>query len=231
MSEQKAGFRGMLKLGLVLAIYSAFACVGLAFVYAGTTKIIAQRQADDQAAALKELFPEAESFNAISGISSNDPLVTIGITTTGSEGQSAEGNIENTGVFAAMKNGEVIGLALQTSRASYSGPIIVLVGVAKDGKISGVKILEHSDTPGLGANAASKTYFVDRDRGLRFYDQFTGKSVSDPFEPKLDVIAITAATITSKAVAASVKAAGEAALAWFAVNPNAFSTSSNGGGQ
>ena len=224
MSEQKAGFRGMLKLGAVLALYSAFACVGLAFVYAGTIKIIAQRQADDQAAALKELFPEADSFSAISGISSNDPLVTIG--TAPSE---PGGNNENTGAFAAVKNGEIIGLALEASRASYSGPIKVLVGVGTDGKISGVLILEHSDTPGLGANAASQTYYVDRARGIRFYDQFAGKSVSDPFEPKQDVIAITAATITSKAVAASVKAAGEAASAWLAASGGVQGT--QGGGQ
>jgi electron transport complex protein RnfG len=90
------------------------------------------------------------------------------------------------------------------------------VGVGADGKISGVKILEHSDTPGLGANADSKNYYVDRANGIHFYDQFAGKSASDPFEPKQDVIAITAATITSRAVAASVKAAAEAAMTWFA---------------
>ena len=199
------GFRGMLKLGVILAIYAACACVGLAFVYAGTIKIIAQRQLDDQEAALKELFPEADDFKSISGIKSADSMVTIG-----------DDDPDNTGVFAAMKSGGTIGLALRTSRASYGGPIKALVGVNADGKISGVKILEHTDTPGLGANAASKTYYVDRAKGIHFYDQFTGKSVNDPFEPKQDVIAITAATITSKAVAESVKAAGEAALAWFA---------------
>jgi len=40
--------------------------------------------------------------------------------------------------------------------------------------------------------------------------------VNEPFEVKGDVIAITAATITSRAVAESVKAAGEAASAWLA---------------
>jgi electron transport complex protein RnfG len=195
----------MLKLGLVLAVYAAFACVGLAFVYAGTSKIIAQRQKDDQEAALKELFPEADDFRAITGVVSANPMVIIGDESSG-----------DAGVFAAIKNGEAIGLALRTSRASYGGPIKALVGVAADGKISGVKILEHSDTPGLGANAASGNYYVDRAKGIHFYDQFAGKSVNDPFEPKQDVVAITAATITSRAVAESVKAAGEAASAWFA---------------
>ena len=197
----------MLKLGVILALYSSVACVGLAFVYAGTAKIIAVRQQADLDASLKELFPNADSFKAITDISSPDPAVMI-------EGDA--NNPNNSGAFAALKGSSVIGVALRTSRASYNGPIKVLVGVNADGRISGVKILEHSDTPGLGANAASPGYYVDRANGIRFYDQFAGKIVSDPFEPKKDVIAITAATITSRAVAASVKAAGQAASAWIA---------------
>ena len=203
--QKKNNFLGMIKLGAILALYSAVACVGLSFVYAGTIKIIAQRQLDDQEAALKELFPGANDFVQISDIKSADPLVTIG-----------DSDPDNTGVFAAIKDGNVIGLALRTSRGGYGGQIKVFVGVSTDGRISGVKILEHTETPGLGANAASNTYYVDRAKGTRFYDQFTGKNVNDPFEPKQDVIAITAATITSRAVAASVKAAGQAASAWFA---------------
>jgi len=200
MSGKKGGFAGMLKLGVVLALYAVAACVGLAFVYAGTEKVIAQRQRADLEESLSELFSEADDFKAISGLKSGDPTVTI----------------EEDGTFAAYKKGEVIGAVLRTSRASYNGAIKILVGVGINGKISGVKILEHSDTPGLGANAASASYYIDRAKGIHFYDQFTGKAVSDPFVPKNDVIAITAATITSRAVAASVKAAGEAALVWFA---------------
>jgi electron transport complex protein RnfG len=207
MSEQKSGFKGMLKLGVILALYSAAACVGLAFVYAGTANIIAERQQADMKAALNELFNDADEFKAISGLRSPDPTVTI---------EGDENDPENTGAFAALKNGVPIGMALKLSRFSYGGDIKLLVGVGADNKISGVKILEHSDTPGLGANAGSKTYYIDRTKGIHFYDQFAGKSVGDSFEPKQDVIAITAATVTSRAVAVSVKAAGEAASAWFA---------------
>jgi electron transport complex protein RnfG len=89
-----------------------------------------------------------------------------------------------------------------------------MVGVSRDNFITGVKILEHSDTPGLGANAASPSYFVDRAKGITFYGQFAGKKISDPFEVKKDVAAITASTITSRAVSNSVKAAGLAFSAW-----------------
>ena len=200
MSEKKDGIGGMLKLGLILALYASVACVGLAFVYAGTAKVIAQRQEADQDAALRELFPAADSFTPVQGIASSDPAVTI----------------EEGAVFAALKNGETIGVALRTSRAGYGGAVKILVGVGVGGKISGVKILEHTETPGLGANAGSANYYVDRAKGIHFYDQFAGKKVSDSFVPKQDVIAITAATVTSRAVAASVKAAGEAASAWLA---------------
>ena len=202
MSEHKAAARGMLKLGVILALYSTVACVGLAFIYTGTEKVIAQRLQADEVAALKELFPDADSFQPITGIKSPDPELMV--------------TIEEGGAFAVMKNGTATGVILRTSRAGYSGPIKILVGVNANGTIKGIKILENTDTPGLGLNAGSSSYYVDRPRGIRFYDQFRGKSVGDPFIPKEDVIAITAATITSRSVAESVKAAGEAAAAWFA---------------
>ena len=187
---------GMLKLGCTLAAYAAVACVMLAFVYAGTSKIIAGRVEADQQAALKEIFPDADSFEPVENVTSADPSVSI------------------INAYAAKRNGNVAGMALKLSRASYSGSIVLLAGVSVDKRITGVKIMEHSDTPGLGANAASPSYYVDRAKGITFYGQFAGKSVDDPFTVKGDVVAITASTITSRAVTAAVKAAGQAATKW-----------------
>ena len=196
--SQKTGFAGMAKLGLTLAVFAAAACVMLAFVHTGTAKIIAARQQADLETALKELFPDAESFNVVSDIHSPDASVAI---------ESA---------YVALKNGQTVGAALRLSRASYGGLIKIMTGVGADGRITGVKIMEHADTPGLGANAASPSYFVDRANGITFYGQFAGKSVSDPFEVKGDVAAITASTVTSRAVAGAVKAAGLGVAAWLA---------------
>jgi electron transport complex protein RnfG len=186
---------GIFKLGLILTLYAAAACVGLAFVYSATEKIIAQRQQTDLEAALRELFPGAESFTDITGsLASPDPSVSF----------AAQ--------YEVTQGGSIIGVAIRASGPSYGGPITILAGIGANGTISGVKILESSDTPGLGANAGSPSYFVDRARGITFYGQFTGKSVNDPFEVKNDVAAITASTITSRAIAQLVKAAGTAAL-------------------
>jgi len=198
----KTNILGMIKLGLILAAFAAAACVMLAFVYNGTKEIIEQRQQADLEAALKNLFPDADKFEKIDGISSPDKNVTF----------YKEVTIEES--YAAYKDGRITGAALRVSCASYSGQIKSLVGVSANGLITGVKILEHSDTPGLGANAMSPTYFVDRAKGLTFYGQFAGKKITDPFVVKEDVIAITASTITSRAVSASVKAAGLAFNSW-----------------
>jgi electron transport complex protein RnfG len=186
--------KNILKLGLTLAIFSTAACVLLAFVYTGTSQIITQRQEADLKAALGEFFPQADNFTEITGtVQSPDPAVTF------------------EAVYEARKDSRPIGAALRVSRGSYGGPLKALVGVNPDGRINGVRILEHQDTPGLGANAASPSYFVDRPRGITFTGQFAGKAASDPFEVKDDVAAITASTITSRAVADAVKAAGTAA--------------------
>ena len=187
----------MLKLGVTLAAFAATACVMLAFVYAGTKKIIDIREEADLQAALKDIFPEAQSFEPVEGIASHDHAVII---------KSA---------FKAVRDGKPSGMALILSRAGYAGPITMMVGVSAGGIITGVKILEHSETPGLGANAASKLYFVDH-VGITFYGQFAGKNANDSFNVHHDVIAITASTITSAAVASSVKAAGVAVIEWFA---------------
>ncbi|MDL2229854.1 FMN-binding protein [Treponema sp. OttesenSCG-928-L16] len=187
----------MFKLGIILALYATAACVGLAFVYSGTQRTIAEREQADLEMALKELFPGADRFEDISG--------TI---------PSTDGAVSFSSQYSAFKDGRVQGVAVRASAGSYGGPIIVLAGVGADGKISGVKILENPDTPGLGANASLPTYYVDRAKGTTFYGQFSGKSVGDPFEAKNDVAAITASTITSRAVSLAVKVSGEAAYAW-----------------
>ena len=192
----KRSFSGMLKLGFTLAAFAAVSCVMLAFVYNATSSIIEQRNKDSLDNTLKELFPDADAFEKIDKMTSPNAAVII---------ESA---------YAAIKNNETIGAAISLSSASYSGPIKTMVGVTAAGFISGVKVLEHSDTPGLGANAASPKYFVDRANGVTFYGQFKGKKITDSFLVKEDVIAITASTITSRAVSVSVKAAGIAANAW-----------------
>jgi electron transport complex protein RnfG len=166
-------------------------------VYTGTQQVITERQRADLEQSLKDLFPQGDQFKEISGaFASADPQVTF------------------KNQYLILQGDQPLGVAVRAVGSSYGGPITVLVGVTKEGTISGVKILENKDTPGLGANAANPSYFVDRRSGITFYGQFKGKSVQDKFQVKEDVVAITASTITSKAVTTVVKVASQAAYAW-----------------
>jgi electron transport complex protein RnfG len=197
-SPGKLAFPEMLKLGLILALYAAAACAGLALVYTATAERIAGQAQRDLETALGELFPGAGGFEDMSGAI-----------------KSPGGGIEFGDEYQILRGNEVIGLAIRATGSSYGGPLTALVGIGADGAVSGVKILEHKDTPGLGANAASPGYYVDKPRKITFYGQFAGKSTADPFEVKRDVQAVTASTITSRAVAGIVKAAALAAEGWF----------------
>lgn len=187
----------MLKLGCTLAFYATIACVGLAFVYSGTRTVIEERQEADLKAALADLFSGMDGFSDVTA-----------------EVESPANAIVFQTVYVVKKANVVLGLAVQATGPSYGGPIKVLTGVGVDGKITRVKILEHTDTPGLGANAASPTYYVDKVKKITFTGQFSGKSVSEPFEVKHDIAAITASTITSRGVANVVKASADAAATY-----------------
>jgi electron transport complex protein RnfG len=93
------------------------------------------------------------------------------------------------------------GKAVSVSPRGYSGPINMLVGVDRLGKLIGIMILNQTETPGLGANVSRPI----------FLNQFIGKTDKDPIEPKIDIDAITGATISSRAVCSGVKQALEKA--------------------
>jgi len=89
------------------------------------------------------------------------------------------------------------GWAVLVKPRGYGGPIEMLVGIDTQGRVTGVKILNHRETVGLGAK------IVDP----KFLNQFKGKTNADALEPKKDIEAITGATISSRAVCAGVKEA------------------------
>ncbi|MCH9693676.1 MAG: electron transport complex subunit RsxG [Gammaproteobacteria bacterium] len=51
-------------------------------------------------------------------------------------------------VYAADK--PVAALFVVTARDGYAGPIRLLIGIEMDGTVTGVRVLEHRETPGLG---------------------------------------------------------------------------------
>lgn len=73
-------------------------------------------------------------------------------------------------VIAAYKLGDD-GYAVETVVSGSQGSIDMMAGVAPDGSITGVSIVKHSETAGLGA-----VYADDTDKGVAFRESFKGLS-------------------------------------------------------
>jgi electron transport complex protein RnfG len=86
----------------------------------------------------------------------------------------------------------------------YRGPIELLVAVARDGRLIGVQVIRHNETPGLG------DAFESRD--VHWLDKFRGRSLTDPPTQRWtvrrdggDFDAFTGATITPRAIIKAVR--------------------------
>ena len=91
--------------------------------------------------------------------------------------------------------GKDLGAAVESTTGGFGGNLKVLVGFDPDGKILGYTLLEHAETPGLGAKADK--WFQKGEKG-----DIIGKNPKEPLTVSKDggqVDAITASTITSRA--------------------------------
>ncbi len=105
--------------------------------------------------------------------------------------------------------GKDLGAAVESTTGGFGGDLKVLVGFDIEGNILGYTILEHAETPGLGAKADK--WFQKDGKG-----NIIGKSPKEPLTVSKDggqVDAITASTITSRAFLLAVNNAYKAYMA------------------
>ncbi len=151
--------RDLIRLVLTLLIVTALAAALLAGANALTAPVIAQRQEEDYRSALKEYFPGMEDFK-------NEVL----------EQDSFDL------VYDAA--GEFLGVMASTGVQGYDGLISYNLAVDSEGKILGIRIVEHTETKGVG----------DVIEKPEFHRQFLGKSFLDPLQPGEDVDTVSGAT-------------------------------------
>jgi electron transport complex protein RnfG len=183
----------IIKPAVSLFVAAAITVAALSFVYNKTYDAIEKQKNKAQEEAMKELLPKANGFNEIE-------MEKTGSINAAYEGYYSANNLEKR---------EIIGYILKLSPSGYSGEIDFLAGVSvEEKKITGIRILRHSETPGLGALAVKEA----------FYGQFAGHALSPlrvtKSSPGSDEIqAITSATITSRAITNAVNEAIEWCLA------------------
>ena len=99
-------------------------------------------------------------------------------------------------IFEGYDGENLVGYTIKTVVNGYGGEIEFMTGISTEGKITGIKILNHGETPGLGANA-TKTYFTESFRNKSVDGEITASK--NP-SGDLEVQALTSATRTTDAI-------------------------------
>lgn len=103
-------------------------------------------------------------------------------------------------IYEAQVNGESAGYAITVSASGSQGTIEMMVGVDTEGTVTGVSIVSHSETSGIG------TKVMNNEDGV--LDQFKGKRAADgTLSVGTNVDAITGATVSTRGVTTGVNAA------------------------
>jgi electron transport complex protein RnfG len=169
---------------LILALTGVCVASGLmlAVVRGVTEAPINKARRAEKLAALNLVLPEHD----------NDPYA--------DRHQTADGELA---FHVAGRNGALAGVAFEVrSHNGYGGDVLLLVGVTCSNAVSGVVVLEQSETPGLGARIAD----------AEFISQFQYRNAVETYWCRLrqdspqagEIDAITGATISSRAVADAV---------------------------
>lgn len=134
----------------------------------------------------------------------NDPL-TDTLQISNPEALALLGTDNPVTFYRARKNKQPAGLIFTiTAPNGYSGDITMLMGVLPDDRISGVRVLKHKETPGLGDK-------IELNKNPWILE-FNGRNVRDDNDPRWavkkdggDFDQFTGATITPRAVVGAVK--------------------------
>lgn len=165
--------------GLILGAFCLGFGIVLAFSDHITVEDIAARALEDRLNSLAQVIPASIHDNNLV----EDATVMMN-----------ESGKEIT-VYRATKEGQVTGLAYEIFGVGYAGKMKLMLGIDAQGKILGVRVLAHKETPGLGdkmevkkgdwilrfdglslENTPLEKWKVKKDGGM--FDQFTGATIT-----------------------------------------------------
>lgn len=196
-----------LKLVVTLTIIAAGAGAVLSLVESVTREPIAYQRRLETLKALKAVMPPIE----------NEPdRDTVDLVT----GRDKKGKDQVRTFYRGRRAGELAGVAFKVvAPDGYSGNIEIMVGIDPSGIISGMEILSHAETPGLGSKI-TEDWFKElfRGKGLEGTD-WRVKKDGGQFDQ------ITGATISPRAVVGAIRGG----LEFYKKNRDEIATAVSGG--
>jgi electron transport complex protein RnfG len=177
-------YRNILMTGILLLLFAVIGAVLVAYTFENTKERIA---ANERAALLRNLHVLVPPHTHTNDLFSD--VIEV-------QGPALLGTRQPVQVYRARRDGEPVALVLTPEAPDgYSGIIKLLVGITPEGTLTGVRVLNHRETPGLGdaietersdwildfdgrglGNPPATQWRVRRDGGV--FDQFTGATVT-----------------------------------------------------
>nr|WP_326214483.1 FMN-binding protein [uncultured Oscillibacter sp.] len=109
------------------------------------------------------------------------------------------------GTLTELYDGQGAGYVLKVVASGSQGNIEMMVGVDGDGVVTGVSIVDNSETAGIGSKVMENEPLAS---GTGVLDQFAGKSAADgTLAVGTNVEAITGATVSTRGVTTGINAA------------------------
>ena len=174
---------------IFVVIFTGF----LAGAYQWTRPAILASAAEEKMALIGEVLPRSHY--------DNDPLKdTLEVPPS-----AALGTTDPLTIYRARKSGQAVAVVLEAiAPDGYSGRIRLLLAVTHEGKLTGVRVLSHKETPGLGDYIEPRK---DKNKQRPWITQFDGRSLNEPgiagWKVKKDggvFDANTGATVTPRAI-------------------------------
>ena len=188
---------------IILVIITLVAGIILGAVHDVTAGPIAEQEAATQAAAQKEVFPDADSFSEVKDFDSDAFSSVL-------EQQGIDQTTVNAVYEADGSDGSKLGYVVDsTNNEGYGGAVELMVGITTSDSgdvINGISFLSLEETAGMGMKAENpdfKDQFTNMDIGDAGSISYTksGKSAAN------EIDAISGCTITTNAVTKAVNGA------------------------
>lgn len=188
-------FHNALRAGGLLVIFAGVATAMLASTFDITRSEITHNEQQAQRALIAQVMPatlhDNDLLDAASTLAPDDLL----------------GTRNASRAWVGRRQGQATGVVLEAiAPDGYSGDIALLIGISADGRITGVRVTSHKETPGLGD-------YIEIAKS-RWITQFDGKSLTDPADAGWKVQrdggqfdARAGATITPRAIVKAVNGA------------------------
>lgn len=178
-------YRKLIQMITVMVGITAVCAALLAYVYSLTAGPIQQAKDNRELEAIREIIPTEFDNNPFAEKTSiaNDTME----------------------LYPARREGTIVAVAIKSyTNKGFGGKIEMIVGFTLDGTVTGYKIIDHKETPGLG------TKVMDEEFSAQFLDINPNRHNINVKQDGGEIDAVTSATISSRAVSDAIQRASDA---------------------